>query len=98
MQPTIAARAEDYSAVPLYLSTTPNDQDPFGISQINDFYGPGSWARWFITVISAWLRVQIIREKVRFKHLVVSTKGNRAAFDFLFGVLAIRKLALESST
>jgi hypothetical protein len=98
-QPTIAAREEDYIAVPLYLPTTPDDQDPLGISKISDFYDPGSWAGWFITIISAWLRVFTSSEKKFDLNTWLFLLGtNRAAFDLLFGVLTIRKLALESST
>jgi hypothetical protein len=30
------------------------DNDPFGISKISGFYGPGIWASWFLITLSSW--------------------------------------------
>jgi len=36
------------------LATNTIDDDPFGISLVSGFYGPGAWAGWIIALISSW--------------------------------------------
>jgi hypothetical protein len=42
---------------PLYLPVKGADPDPFGISKVNGYYGPGTWTGWFLTILTSWIRL-----------------------------------------
>jgi hypothetical protein len=41
----------------LHLPVTAAPPDPLGIANVSGFYGPGSWAAWFLTGAASWLRI-----------------------------------------
>lgn len=42
---------------PLHLNVKATGPDPLGISRVNGFYGPGTWADWFLTILASWYRL-----------------------------------------
>lgn len=36
-------------------ATADSENDPYGISQVSGFYGPGAWASWIIALTSSWI-------------------------------------------
>ncbi|KAJ5788244.1 hypothetical protein N7457_003234 [Penicillium paradoxum] len=40
----------------VYLSVTTGPPDVLGIGNVSGFYGPGSWAAWFLSIVASWVR------------------------------------------
>ncbi|KAJ5445952.1 hypothetical protein N7491_002034 [Penicillium cf. griseofulvum] len=51
------------SGPPVYLAVTSEPPDVLGIGNVSGFYGPGSWAAWFISVVASWWRIIRISEE-----------------------------------
>jgi hypothetical protein len=58
--PTTASPTATQDAwAPLYLHVSATPPDPLGISKVSGFYGPGSWAAWFLTICGSWLHLWV---------------------------------------
>ncbi|KAJ6124696.1 hypothetical protein N7471_012013 [Penicillium samsonianum] len=42
---------------PVYLAVTSEPPDVLGIGNVSGFYGPGSWAAWFLSIVASWWRL-----------------------------------------
>lgn len=45
------------SGPPVYLDITSEPPDFLGIGNVSGFYGPGSWAGWFLSIVASWWRL-----------------------------------------
>lgn len=45
------------SGPPVYLDVTSEPPDVLGIGNVSGFYGPGSWAGWFLSIVASWWRL-----------------------------------------
>ena len=41
----------------LYIPVSTAAPDPIGIAKVSGWYGPGTWAAWFLTIMGAWLGI-----------------------------------------
>jgi hypothetical protein len=49
---------------PLHIPLQTAPPDPIGFAQVSGFYGPGTWAGWFLTLCASWVR--LVRNKPGF--------------------------------
>jgi hypothetical protein len=69
----------------LNLPVTDKDPDPFSISKISGFYGPGAWAGWFLTLCASWYSILTRWSKCKRTHdiLMHLVFTNWAAIDLV---------------
>jgi hypothetical protein len=56
INPTTTSTTSNLISTSTYidLPITGEQLDPLGIADVSGFYGPGTWAGWYVTVAAAW--------------------------------------------
>jgi hypothetical protein len=52
-----ATPSTDTDGPALYLPVTTESPDVLGMREVSGFYGPGSWAGWFLSIAASWSRL-----------------------------------------
>ena len=97
--PTITSTTATSTTTPLHLPVTPESPDILGIADVSGFYGPGTWAGWFITILAAWWRIiRVSHEKFDPNTWLFLLCTNWAAVDLWRGLFAVRHFSRNSLT
>jgi hypothetical protein len=81
------------------LPITGEEPDPLGIADVSGFYGPGTWAGWFVTVVAAWWGIVTMSHWKFDPNTWLFLLGmNWAAYDLLHDIRSAGKLKPDSPT
>jgi hypothetical protein len=61
----------------------PIDDDPYGISRVSGFYGPGAWAAWVIATTFSWLSILRGAHELSYDIIAHLLYTNWAAIDLI---------------
>ncbi|KAJ5170799.1 uncharacterized protein N7500_003582 [Penicillium coprophilum] len=87
------------SGPPIYLPVTSEPPDVLGIGNVSGFYGPGSWAAWFISIVASWWRLLRVSEERFDPNTWVFLLGtNWAAVGLFRGIRMAQSIPLDSLT
>ncbi|KAJ5498591.1 hypothetical protein N7453_007642 [Penicillium expansum] len=87
------------SGFPVYLDVTSEPPDILGIGNVSGFYGPGSWAGWFLSIVASWWRLIRASEERFDPNMWLFLLGtNWAAVGLFRGVRMAKSIPLDSLT
>ncbi|KAH7380550.1 hypothetical protein DE146DRAFT_671815 [Phaeosphaeria sp. MPI-PUGE-AT-0046c] len=64
-------------------NTTETASDPYGIDQVNGFYGSGAWASWIIALMSSWISIFKGERRLTYDLIASLLYTNWAGIDLL---------------
>ncbi|KAJ5964799.1 uncharacterized protein N7479_004675 [Penicillium vulpinum] len=87
------------SGFPVYLVVTSEPPDVLGIGNVSGFYGPGSWAAWFISIVASWGRlIRASEERFDPNTWLFLLGTNWAAVGLFRGIRMAQSIPLDSLT
>ncbi|KAJ5365178.1 hypothetical protein N7517_008064 [Penicillium concentricum] len=87
------------SGPPVILPVTSEQPDALGIGNVSGFYGPGSWAAWFISIVASWCRLLRVSEDRFDPNTWLFLLGTNWAAVALFRVIRMaQSIPLDSLT
>lgn len=91
---------QHYDSGPLvYLEVIPKPPDVLGIGNVSGFYGPGSWAGWFLSIVASWWRlIRVSEERFDPNTWLFLLGTNWAAVGLFRGVRIAQSIPSDSLT